>query len=186
MGILRAASSRKSRVISRPRLITEWSVVPQLRCLHSQRAPGRWLPDRGSHWIPRTPAAKRRIQLQYNLGHTNENEKFFFFPTQILNSTLNTLCCAVFLFPWHIAYKWSTRSFVDRALADSGQLAWIAVRHNKGLHLIQAGLQIDIRLRSTGYFLRKHLRCVFWGRLFSLFFFSYWQEKHSVSTLILV
>lgn len=44
------------------------SVVPQLQCLHSQRAPERWLQDRGSHWTPHTPGANRH---NYNVRCTN-------------------------------------------------------------------------------------------------------------------
>lgn len=39
-------------------LLRSETSLPQLRCLRSRREPVRWLPDRGSRWTPRTPAAK--------------------------------------------------------------------------------------------------------------------------------
>lgn len=44
--------------ISTFQLLRSETSLPQLRCLHSRREPVRWLPDRGSRWTPRTPAAK--------------------------------------------------------------------------------------------------------------------------------
>lgn len=79
-------SSRKSCFYLCPesRHLTEWNVVPQQQCLHSRRAPGRWLPDRGSHWRPRTPAAKRDTQLRSlmhkcNFFSVNTNLEFHSF-----------------------------------------------------------------------------------------------------------
>jgi len=38
---------------------SEAAYVPRPQCPRSRRAPGRWLPGRGSRWTPRTPARKR-------------------------------------------------------------------------------------------------------------------------------
>lgn len=57
--------------------LTERNVVPQPRCLRSQRAPGQWLQDHGSHWTHRTPAAKKKTQ-RWSLVH-KRNSFFLLF-----------------------------------------------------------------------------------------------------------